>query len=75
MDAPVHLMPDEYAQVLILVSPLLAEISPGPMTPCNGHVLKETVAALVTDRAIMRVVHHEPFDHMFSEVHGFFIGR
>ena len=67
LDAAVHLMVDEGAEILIAMRALL---KPGPsiiMTGHDGHVLEMAFAALVADRAIVRVVQHEPLDHARPE--------
>ena len=75
VDATIHFMLDKDAQILITISPLFSKIAPDPMAACNGHILEQTVAAFITDRAIMGMVHHEPLDHMLAEVDCLFIGR
>ena len=75
MDATIHFMLNKYAQILITISSLFSKIAPHTMTARYGHILKQTVASFVTDRAIMGMVHHEPLDHMLAEVHCLSIGR
>jgi hypothetical protein len=67
LDAAVHLMIDEGAEVLVLVRPFF---EPGPAVGVAGHdrhILEVTLATFVADRAVMRVVHHKPFDDACAE--------
>jgi hypothetical protein len=67
-------MLDKNTQVLIPISPLLAQVPSDPVTPGNGQGLQEAVPAFITDRAIMGVVHHEPLNHLSTEIDGLLIG-
>jgi hypothetical protein len=73
VNAAVHLVLDEDAQVLIMVGPFLAEITPDPLAACNRHILEETVPALVADGAVVGMIHHEPFNDMSAEVDRLFV--
>ena len=46
VDAAVHLVLDEDAEILVMVGPLLPEITPQPVAACHGHVLEQAVARL-----------------------------
>ena len=74
VDAAVHLVLNEDAQVLVTVGPLLPGIAPQPVAAGHGHILKEAVSPFIADRAVMGVIHHEPLDDMSSEIHGLVVG-
>ena len=62
LDAAVHLVVDEGAEMLVAVrsffEPRSSIIVPGH----DRHVLEVAFASLIADRAVMRMVQHEPFD-------------
>src|SRR5690606_28829523 len=66
-DTAVHLMVDERAEVLILVSALGEAIATLGMLRHHGHVLQMAVAALFTHRTIVRVICHQPFDDALAK--------
>jgi len=74
LDTAVHLVLDEYPQVLIGVGSLLSEVAPDPMTSGHREILKQTMSPFITDRTVVGMVHHEPFNDMFAEIDCFFIG-
>src|SRR5690606_10945299 len=74
-DAAVHLVVDERAEVLVLVRALGEAIAACVVTGHHGHVLQVAVAAFFADRAIVRVVGHQPFDDAFANLHGFVVGH
>jgi hypothetical protein len=75
MDTPIHLVLDKDAQILVTVSPLFSKITSDAMATRYRHILEQTVATFVTDRAIMGMIHHEPLNDMLAKVDCFFIGR
>jgi hypothetical protein len=75
VDTPVHLVLNKDAKVLITIRPLLSKVVSDPMASCYGHVLKQTMPSFIADRAIVGMVHHEPFDDVFTEIDSFFIRR
>ena len=66
--ASVHLVVDEWAEVLIDVCPFFEVESAIRVTCHHGHVLQMTGAAFIAHRAIMRVIGHEPLYDSRSEV-------
>ncbi len=72
-DAAVHLVGNERAQLLVLVSTLGEAITALVVAGHHRHVLQVAVAAFLTDRAVVRVVGHQPFDDTGAERLGFFI--
>ena len=42
-----------------------------PCPPDDGHVLQQTVAALVAHRAVVGMVHHQPLDDITAKLDGF----
>ena len=72
-NAAVHFVRDERPQVLVTVSTLGKAIATEAVTGHHGHILKVAVTALFTDRAVVRVVGHQPFHNAFTELFGFFV--
>ena len=58
-------------QKLVVICPFSAVIAPDCMFSGNGEILKLTFAPFITDRAIVRVVDHQPFDNRTTERHSF----
>ena len=56
LDAPVHLVVDKRAEVLVAEGPLGDAVAPIGVAGHHRHVLQVALAALVADRAIVRVV-------------------
>jgi hypothetical protein len=70
LDTTVHLMVDERPQILIAVCALGKSIF-AVVVPCHDcHVLEMTLTPFVANRAIMRMIHHEPFKHALAELLG-----
>ena len=69
-DAAVHLVADERSEVLVLPGALGAPVPAADVPRHDGHVLQVALAALLADRAVVRVVLHEPLDHRLAEVLG-----
>jgi hypothetical protein len=69
VNAAVHLMLDELAQILIAVGSLLAGIAPYGVSAGNRFILEKALPSLVAYRAVVRVIDHEPFDHLSAEFH------
>src|SRR5688500_1621623 len=67
LDAAVHLVIDERAQVLVVKRALPASVTAIGMPRHYRHVLQVAFATLVAHRTIMRVVDHQPFDHAGAE--------
>jgi len=61
-DAAIHLMSHEWTEVLAPERPLLETESPIAVTGHDRHVLQMAFTAFVANRAIMRMIDHEPFD-------------
>jgi hypothetical protein len=68
VDTTIHLVLDKDAKVLITISSLSPKVVPDPMASCYGHVLEQTMSSFIADRTVMRMVHHEPFDDVFTEI-------
>src|SRR5439155_6719618 len=68
-DAAVHLVLDELAQVLVLEGALAPAVAADAVPAGDGQILKLALAALVADRAVVRVVDHQPLDHALAELH------
>ena len=64
---------DENTEILIMIGSLFSQIAPYPVASANGHILEQAVPAFIADGAIVRMVHHEPFDHVLSKIDGLFI--
>ncbi len=75
MNTAVHFMGDENPEILIAIGSLTTEKTPKAMSSGNRHVLKQTLAALVADRAVVGVIEHQQFDDVFSKGDRLFIGR
>jgi hypothetical protein len=67
LNAPVHLMVDEGAEILVAVSSLGVFIPPVIMTRHDGHILKMTFPAFITDRAVMGVIGHQRLNNISPE--------
>ena len=72
-DAAVHFVGNERAEVLVLVGTLGEAITALVVAGHHGHVLQVAVTAFLTDRAVVGVVGHQPFDDAGAERLGFFI--
>jgi len=68
LDAAVHLVIYKRPQILIQIGPLFEPISPIYMTGHYRHVLKMTFSAFITDRAIVGMVDHQPFNNPSSKL-------
>ena len=62
LDAAVHLVIDKGSQVLVVVRAFFEPRSAVSMAGHDRHILKVAFAAFIADRAVMRMVQHEPFD-------------
>ena len=67
LDAPVHLVIDERTEVLVAERALREPVAAVVVTGHHRHVLQMALAALVADRAIVRMVHHQPLDDARAE--------
>ena len=67
-DAAVHLVADERPEVLVLPGAFRAAVPAARVAGHHGHVLQVALAALLADRAVVRVVLHEPLDDGLAEV-------
>ena len=72
-DAAVHFVRDERPQVLVTVSTLREAVATEAVTGHDGHILQVAVAALFTDRTVVRVVSHQPLHDAFAELLRFFV--
>src|SRR5471032_2273428 len=66
-DAAVHLVSDERAEFLVLVRALGEAITALVVAGHHGHVLQVAVTAFFADRAVVRVVGHQPLDNTGAE--------
>ncbi len=66
-DAAVELVGHERPEVLVLEGPLAAAVAPVAVPGHHGHVLEVALAALVADRAVVRVAEHHELDHLGAE--------
>src|SRR5262245_5364188 len=67
LDAAVHLVIDEGAEILVTVRSLF-ETEVAIRMPGHGrHILQMAFAAFIAHRAIVRMVDHQPFDHAGSK--------
>ncbi len=73
LDATVHLMIDERAQVLVREGAFAKAVASVGMAGHDGHVLEVAFPTLVADGTIVRVVCHEPFDDARTELARLFI--
>src|SRR5699024_2259829 len=69
-DAAIHFVFEERPQILIDVGTLLAAETALGMAAHQGHVLQVAFTAFRANRAVMRVVNHQPFDDFFTEFTG-----
>ena len=69
-DAPIHLVADERAKVLIAPGSFRTPIAALGMARHDGHVLQVALAALLADRTVVRMVFHQPLDHRLAETGG-----
>src|SRR5690606_14751092 len=72
-DTTVHLVSDEWPQLLILVGPFAEAVAPLIVAGHHRHVLQVTVTTFLAHRAIMRVVDHQPLDDAGAEGLGFLV--
>ena len=72
-DTAVHLVIDERAKVLITMGTLGPAIAAARMPGHQGHVLQMAFAAFFAYRAVMRMVDHQPFDDLGTEIAGFLV--
>ncbi len=72
-DAAVHLMRNERAEVLVAVGTLGETIAAEAMAGHHRHILQVAVAALFTDRTVVRVVGHQPLHDAFAELFRFVV--
>ena len=72
-DAAVHLVRDERPQLLILVGAFGEAIAALVVAGHHRHVLQVAVTAFFADRAVVRVVGHQPFDDTGAERLGFIV--
>src|SRR5215468_717187 len=67
LDAPVHLVIHQWAQVLVSKRALVEFVTPVVVAGHYGHVLQVTLAALVAHRAVMRMIQHQSFNDTGAE--------
>ena len=67
-DAAVHFVRNKRPQILIAVGTLGKTIAAEAMAGHHRHILQVAVAALFADRAVVRVVSHQPLHHAFAEL-------
>ena len=72
-DAAVELVGDERAEVLVLEGPLAAAVAAVAVPRHHRHVLEVALAALVADRAVVRVAEHHELDHLGAEADGLLV--
>ena len=71
LDAAVHLVIDERAEILIVKRALLERVAAVVMAGHHRHVLQMTFAAFIAHRTIVRMVQHHAFDDRGAESDGF----
>src|SRR5262245_55103158 len=62
LDAPVHLMIYQRAEILVAKRALLELVAAVGMACHHRHVLQMTLAAFITHRTVMRMIQHQAFD-------------
>src|SRR5690625_662 len=62
LDAAVHFMIDERAQILIVMGSFVEPVAPVCMSGHDRHVLKVTFSSLIAYGAVMGVIDHQSFD-------------
>ena len=67
LDAAIHLVIHQRSQILIAKRALLKLVAPIIVTGHHRHVLEVAFTALVTHRAIMRMIQHESLDNAGAE--------
>src|SRR5215472_1935622 len=67
LDAAIHLVIHQRSQILIAKRALLKLVAPIIVTGHHSHVLQVAFTALVTHRAIMRMIQHESLDNAGAE--------
>ena len=67
-DAAVHFVRNKRPQILVAVGTLGKTIAAEAMAGHHRHILQVAVAALFADRAVVRVVGHQPLHHAFAEL-------
>src|SRR6185369_8543235 len=68
LDAAVHLVVDERAEVLVAVGALGEPVATIVVPGHDRHVLQVALAALVADRTVVRVIRHQPLDDAGAEL-------
>ena len=69
-NAAIHLMVDERSEILVVVRAFLEAEFTIVVTGHDGHVLQVTLAAFVANRAVVRVIDHQPFNNAGTELAG-----
>jgi hypothetical protein len=64
-------MPNEWAERLIAMSSFRKPVATVGMPGHDRHILQMTLTTFVTDRAIVRMIDHQPFDDRGTEGLGF----
>ena len=74
LDAAVHLVGHERAQVVVIEGALAVLVAPVDVAGHHRHVLEMALAAFVAHWAVVRVAGHEQLDHPGAEAHGLVVG-
>ncbi len=74
-DAPVHFMIDQGTEVLVAEGSFVEAVPPVIMTGHHRHILKVAFAAFVAGRTVVRMVGHQAFDDVGSELFSLGIDR
>src|ERR1700751_3779769 len=74
LDAPVHLMSDQWAEILIAEGSLSKTVGAHAMAGHYCHILQVALASFVAYRAIMRMDLHESLNDCGAKSHSFGIG-
>ena len=69
LNTSIHLVIYERTEILIVKRAFLVLVAPVDVTRHHGHILQVALAAFVTDRAVMRMALHQPFNHTRAEGH------
>src|SRR6185437_11900931 len=67
LDASVHLVPNERAEILITIRPFRKPVATVDMPSHDRHVLQMTLPSFVSHRAVVWMIHHQPFNDRRSK--------
>src|SRR4051812_27204503 len=73
-NAAVHLMGYERPEILVSERAFFKSKAAVGMACHYGHILKMAFPTFITNRAIVRMIHHQPLNHRCPKCFGFWIG-